>query len=247
MLRHLAARVEGRLPRDDSRDVLDGLGGAAFALGALLTPFLRRARSHWGLDKESVRRTYPGDDLVAEPGWSWTHGVEIAAPAAEVWPWVAQIGADRGGFYSYQWLENLAGCQIRNAERVHSEWAIEKGQTLLLHPAPSAPRLIVADLVPGHYFVAHAPADAAARQSGQGRVSWLFLIEPLGPERCRFISRYRCSKDVATRLAFGPALMEPIVFAMDRRMLLGLKERAERARRLAAEPLRTTPSSRMAS
>jgi hypothetical protein len=60
-------------------------------------------------------------------------------------------------------------------------------------------------------------------------VSWLFFVEPLGAGRCRFISRYRCatSSDLRSRIALGPTLVEPIGFAMDRRMLLGLKERAE--------------------
>jgi hypothetical protein len=62
-------------------------------------------------------------------------------------------------------------------------------------------------------------------------VTWLFLLEPLDAERCRFISRYRCatSDDLATRLQYGPTLVEPIGFAMDRRMLLGIKQRAEHA------------------
>jgi hypothetical protein len=62
-------------------------------------------------------------------------------------------------------------------------------------------------------------------------VTWLFLVEPLGQERCRVISRYRCatSDDFATRLQFGPTLVEPVSFAMDRRMLQGIKARAERA------------------
>jgi hypothetical protein len=75
--------------------------------------------------------------------------------------------------------------------------------------------------------------DEQARALGKAwtAVSWLFLVEPLGENRCRFISRYRadCSEDVATKLAFGPTLVEPVGFAMDRRMLLGVKERAERA------------------
>ena len=49
-----------------------------------------------------------------------THAITIRAPVEEVWPWLAQIGQDRGGFYSYEWLENLAGCEMRNADRVHS-------------------------------------------------------------------------------------------------------------------------------
>lgn len=232
MLRHLAARVEGRLPRDDGRDVVAGVGGAAIMLAALLTPFLRRARNHWGLDEEAASRLYPGDELVPEPDWSWTHAVEIDAPAARVWPWVAQVGAERGGFYSYQWLENLLGCEIRNAEAVHPGWEVKVGQSLVLHPGPRAPRLLITAVEPGHYFVSHAPAEEAARDLGEtwSSGSWLFLLEPLGESRCRFISRYRAvgSHDVAARLAFGPTLLEPIGFAMDRRMLLGVKERAER-------------------
>jgi hypothetical protein len=233
MLRHLAERAEGRLPRDDYRDVLEGVGGASIMFAVFLSPFLRRARAHWGLDEATAARSYPGDDLVAEPRWSWTHGVEIDAPVASVWPWIAQIGADRGGFYSYQWLENIVGCNVRNAETAHPEWEAQIGQALVLHPDPKAPRLEIVAVERGRHVLAQGRADDEARAAGKPwtAVSWLFLVEPLGRDRCRFISRYRaaCSQDLATRLAFGPTLVEPVGFAMDRRMLLGVKERAERA------------------
>jgi hypothetical protein len=62
--------------------------------------------------------------------------VEIDAPAAVVWSWVAQIGQDRGGLYSYAWLENLAGCRMRNADRVHPEWQPTRSRRAVsLHPA----------------------------------------------------------------------------------------------------------------
>ena len=133
-LRHLAARAEGRLPRDSTRDMLAGVGGATVATLALLTPFLRERRSHWGLDSKMAAREYPGDHLIAEPRWSWTHGVEIEASPDVVWPWIAQLGADRAGFYSYQFLENIAGCELRNAESIHPEWALRPGDALVLHP-----------------------------------------------------------------------------------------------------------------
>lgn len=159
--------------------------------------------------------------------------MEIEAPAPSVWPWVAQIGADRAGFYSYQWLENLVGCGVRNAETIHPEWAVTAGQPFILHRSPEAPRMQVTMVEPGRYFVAHAPEDAYARASGGtwAAASWLLLVEPLGERRCRFISRYRVaySDDLRTRLTFGSALVEPVGFTMDRRMLLGTKERAERA------------------
>jgi hypothetical protein len=91
---------------------------------------------------------------------------------------------------------------------------------------------------PGRHVVAFARADEQARALGNAwaAASWLFFVEPLGENRCRFISRYRaaCSEDIATRLAFGPSLLEPVGFAMDRRMLLGVKERVERAERQVA-------------
>jgi len=227
-LRNLARRAEGRLPRDDWRDVLEGLSGAAVMIAGFATPFLRGARSHWGLDAAAAARVYPGDAIVATPAWSWTHGVEIDAPPEAVWPWIVQIGADRAGFYSYQWLENLAGCNLRNAETVHPEWSSRGG--LLLHPG--MPALEVAEIADGQWFVAHAPA---ATGETWVETTWLFFVEPLPNGRARFISRYRCacSDDVATRLKFGPALLEPIGFAMDRKMLLGVKARAERAGRPA--------------
>lgn len=220
-----------RPPRDDLRDVLRGLGGAALMTAAFLTPFLRKARNHWGLDETTAARAYPGDELVRAPRWTWTHGVEIAAPSASVWPWIAQIGADRAGFYSYQWLENLAGCRLRNAEVVHPEWTLAVGSALVLHPDPKAPRLEVVALEPERYFVAYGRPDDEARALKKPWIaaSWLFFIEPLGDERSRLVSRYRVaySDDLATRMALGPTLLEPVGFAMDRRMLLGVKELVE--------------------
>lgn len=238
-LRNLKLRVEGQLPRDDLRDVAEGISGAAVMLVAFASPFVRSPRAHWGLDAKTAARSYPGDDLVAEPRWGWTHGIEIDTDAASVWPWVAQVGADKAGFYSYQWLENLVGCNIRNAETIHPAWQAKVGEDLVLHPDPKAPRLQITAVEAGHCLVAFAKPDETARSQGKpwGAASWVFVVEALSEHRCRLISRYRvaCSDDLATRLAFGPALLEPIGFAMDRRMLLGVKERAERVARSKRE------------
>jgi hypothetical protein len=233
-LRNLAARVEGREETEDWRDAFEGIGGAAAILFALLTPHLRDKRSHWGLTAEEAARAYPGDDLVADPEWSWTHAVEIEAPAPVVWPWVAQIGADRAGFYSYQWLENLAGADLVNAERIHPEWQVCKGDELVVHR--QLPPLVVDRVEPGHWFVAHAASPVVS-------VTWLFLVEPMGERHCRLVSRYRCrtkSEEFAAHAVFGPWISEPLGFAMDRRMLLGIKTRAERTvreRRSIREPV----------
>jgi hypothetical protein len=214
-------------------------------VAALLTPFSRGRRAIWGAGAEGAARRYPGDELVPEPRWGWTHAIQVEAPAADVWPWVTQIGADRGGFYSYEWLENIIGCQVRNAAEIHPEWAAREGGELRLHP--KAPPLRIVSVQPGRALVAYMPPVHTLSDAGQGKsplpagsarsrdrwmtASWLFLVERYGPARCRVISRYRCgtSDDLSSRLQFGPAIVEPVSFAMDRRMLIGIRQRAERA------------------
>ena len=227
----LDERAEGRLQRDGWRDVLDGVSGTAIIAAALATSPWRGRRAHWGLSEADANRPHPGDELVPSPTWGWTHGVEIAVPAERVWPWVAQIGANKAGFYSYQALENLAGCNVRNAETVHRDWEARPGGELRLHP--KMPPLSIVAMERGRYFVALAPVDESARAEGRpwAAASWLFFVEPLGPARCRVVSRYRvqCSEHLVSRLSYGAMLLEPIGFAMDRRMLLGIRARAEGA------------------
>jgi len=229
------------LARTSFSDVVEGAIGAAGMLFDLATPFLRPARSHWGLGPADAAREFPGDALVPDPVLSWAHGVEIDAPPEAVWPWVAQIGQNKGGFYSYQFLENLAGCGVVNADRIHDEWQHpDSGEGLKLHRA--SPGLPIAAMEDGRWFVAHASFDPStgapsSPEPANGRpfvnASWRFLVEPLSAGRSRFVSRFRCAYEhatLATRLAFGPYLVESIGFVMDRRMLLGVKERVERAR-----------------
>ena len=196
---------------------------------AAATPFLRRRRGAWTPGTGAEEGPYPGDERIPEPRWGWTHAIEIAAPAEEVWRWVAQIGADRGGFYSYTWLENLVGCGVRDAERIHPEWQARAGDRLVLHP--SGPPFEIVEAEPGRHLLVFGAPDEEARAAGRpwAAASWLLLTQALDPERTRLVSRYRSagSGDLRTRLAMGPALMEPIGFAMDRRMLRGIRRRAE--------------------
>lgn len=239
---------------DGWHDVAEGAVGLAVMTAALLTPFSRGRRVRWGAGGQAVARRYPGDELVPQPRWGWTHAVQVQAPAADVWPWVAQIGADRGGFYSYQWLENIIGCQVRNAAEIHPEWAAREGGELRLHP--KAPPFRIVSVQPGRALVTYMAPVPSLSDAWQGepphpggparargrwmRASWLFLVEPAGPARCGVISRYRCdtSADLSSRLQFGPAIVEPVSFAMDRRMLIGIKQRAEQAK---DKPLASAP------
>ena len=101
--------------------ILAGVAIAAYIVG--VRPWHRR----WGATPEEVTRPLPGDGLVAEPVTSATHAITIGAPAGAIWPWLVQLGQNRGGFYSYEWLENLAGCQMRNTDRNHPRAATPPG------------------------------------------------------------------------------------------------------------------------
>jgi hypothetical protein len=217
----------------DWRDVLDGVVGAAGIVLNLLTPFLRSVRSHWGLDRSLTERHHPGDDLVADPKWGWTHAIEVEAKPEDVWGWLAQVGADRAGFYSYQWLENLVGCELENASEIRSEWEHQLGDELILHP--ELPGLKVVELERSRYFVALGdpaadPSTTAPNETEAVRFSWLFMLEPVSADRTRVISRVRSDypEGLSSAVKYGPYFTESIGFVMDRRMLLGIKARAER-------------------
>lgn len=163
----------------------------------------------WGSTKDEMDRSYLGDEHVPEPGVEITQAITIEAPVADVWPWLAQLGQDRGGFYSYEWLENLAGCRMTNADQIHLDWQKrEIGEEVVLHPLNG---LRVTVFEPGRAL---------------GLEGWgLFLLEPIDDERTRFIARGRIPKGAAT--LFYEGLFELPHFIMQRRMLLGIKTRAE--------------------
>ena len=218
-----------------SKGIGEGIEGAAFIVAALITPFLRCWRARWGATDEEVRRTLPGDEMVPHPKWGWTHAVSIRASAAEVWPWLVQIGQGRGGFYSYEYLENLIGCDIHNADRVIPEFQhLQVGDSIRLHPR--MPAYPVAIVEPERALVLNARADTQTGKTFELtdklpekyiNSSWMWFLDD-NEWPTRLISRGRGDyRGLANALGFGPCLMEPINFAMDRKMLLCIKQRAE--------------------
>jgi hypothetical protein len=165
----------------------------------------------WGATDGELEAPLPGDDLVPDPAGRPTRAVTIDAPVEDVWPWLAQIGQDRGGFYSYEWLENLAGCRMANADRIHPEWQHrDVGETVRLHPATG---LKVQLFEPGRALALEGWGAFVVRDAGEGRT--------------RLIARNQRPQGLAG--AAYAALLELPHFVMERRMLLGIKERAERA------------------
>ncbi len=218
--------------------IMAGIEGAFIALGAFLTPFLRARRNRWGLSQAEADRAYPADKFVINPRWGFTHGIHIAAPADAVWPWVVQIGQDKGGFYSYELLENLVGCQMVNADRIVPEWQeLHVGDTFKVHPEAGIQIVLVE---PGRSFAAQMAMNLDTEEifdPAQGlpekymNLCWLFYVEPLEDGSSRFISHWQVeyTPSLKSYLMFGPLIVEPVAFTMDRKMLLGVKQRVETA------------------
>ncbi len=201
---------------------------AAIVLRPLVLPRLRR----WGATAAEVQRALPGDDLVPQPRAGYTQAITIRAPVEAVWPWLAQMGQGRGGFYSYELLENLVGCDIHNADQVLPEFQeLKAGDGIRLHP--KVPALPVALLEPQRALLLHG-AEPIGRQPDGAEPSeyfattWLFYVEARGDGTTRLISRYRLgyTPRFGSDLAYR-GFVEPISAVMQRRMLLGIRERVQ--------------------
>lgn len=203
----------------------------ALFLGAfnIVTPFLRPWRRRWGTQGDEARRTLPGDDLIPQPIWHATHAVYIRATPMQVWPWLVQIGDKRGGMYSYVALENLSGCTMFDVDRIIPEFQhLAPGDSISLHP--QIPALPVVTAEPGRCLLLGGPAEYNPIFKAAVGVTWLFCLDEQPDGTTRLLARWRATypPTLMMRLSFGTPLIEPIHFTMERKMLLGIKARAER-------------------
>jgi hypothetical protein len=176
----------------------------------------------WGATDEELNMALPGDELVPDANLTATRAVTVETGTDGVWPWIAQLGQGRGGFYSYDFLENLVGLDIHSAERIVPEWqGIDVGDEVKFHPEGGMTAAVVE---PGRALVLRGgmpgtpPFDFA----------WAFVVreQPDGTTRLVVRERYRYLR------WWAPLVVEPVEFislVMSRRMLRGIKERAERA------------------
>jgi hypothetical protein len=224
---------EVRMPKKST--VLKTVGGLAAAIASAVAAYTFVARPwhlRWGAAKNEVQRSLPGDELVPVPQLNATHAVTIRATAAQVWPWLAQIGQGRGGFYSYDWIENLMGLDIHNTSRIlpeHQE--LKVGDTIPL--APDGFGVPVAICEPGKTLVLHGdtrkdPGAIPTMNPGDFMtVSWGFYLFEQGGQT-RLVERWRADwNPSAQNWLFMHVFMEPGAFLMERKMLLGIKQRAE--------------------
>ena len=226
---------EQRRSRFTLLQAMEGVEGVFIIIAAYLTLFLKPLRDRWGLSYKEANTTFPGDHLVPQPRSEFVHAIEIDAPARMVWPWIAQIGQGRGGFYSYEALENIFGLQIYNSDKVLPEFQQPKiGDLIPFGPKDAYPIVICehgkAMAIENWYDLNKNSVYNQALESPMNylHLSWLWMVEPLGEHRSRFISRNRVdySPSFKNRLLLG-LLGEPVVFAMDRKMCYGIKRRAE--------------------
>lgn len=203
MKRSLTGRIAGGLVVS---------GAAAIATYALT----RRRLLNWGATRAEVEGAQPGDDRVADANYVSTRAVTIQARPSEIWPWLAQMGYRRGGLYSYDWLDRIFGyLDGPSADAILPEYqSIKAGDLIPLGRGPSWP---VVEAVTERSLVLEPIA---------GKVTWSFSLVPID-DGTRLVTRVRFHVEprVADRVMM--AVIDPAAFMMTRRMLVGIKRRAE--------------------
>jgi hypothetical protein len=194
---------------------------------AAYTLLARRWQLRWGTTDKESEEQLPGDDLIENADITATRAITIRASAGQVWPWIAQLGQGRGGFYSYDFLENLVGCDIRSADRIVPEWQdVEVGDEVRFAPAVG---LAVASLEQGRSLVLRGGVPIGNTPAPYDS-TWAFVLrdEPSKTTRLLVRERYAYTRPWA-RLIVEPT--EVLSFVMSQKMLRGIKDRAERSLR----------------
>jgi hypothetical protein len=209
--------------------IATSLGVAGYILG--VRPRLMR----WGATPAEAAAPLPGDDLVKDARLQFTRAVTIRTPVSRVWPWLVQMGAGRGGLYTYDALENAIGLGIHSSDRILPEFQqLKVGDIIPLHPDGGVPvRLLEPEAVLGlggtmNYYTGAISPPGAPAPDKKLELSWTFILRPLDERTTRLVSRTRFGY---TSTALGLALrvlLEPIQLLMERKMLLGIRDRAQR-------------------
>jgi hypothetical protein len=224
-------RKRSRPARWLPRVVLGAIGGLGYYTFALRPRLL-----HWGASPDEADAPLPGDDLVPDAAYVTTRAVTVKAKAEAVWPWLVQLGQGRGGFYTYDLLEQMVGTDIRSADQILPDLQhLAVGDTIrlspvggpkvaLLQPAGALVLFDTMDVRSGR-SIAHEPPNWWAMYW-----TWSFILRPLPDGTTRLLVRTRANLRPPVLLALaGPFLLEPVHWLMERGMLLGIKHRTERA------------------
>lgn len=215
--------------------MMKNLLGAIQVGGTLIaSPLLRGWYNRWGATQAELQQALPGDELVPNPQLGYTRAITIHAPVKKTWPWLAQLGQGRGGFYSYDGLENLIGCNIHSVEQINPEWQDPQPGGLIRMGPAGYPSFAIVSIDPPHALVL-VSADpqtgqpvtwADQKDKGYSIATWQFALQPGDAGATRLLVRQRLS--YSSDLSLPWRLTEPVSFVMERQMLLGIRQRAER-------------------
>lgn len=207
---------------------------AAVGVTAMYRRELRPWMYAWGADDAEITATLPGDEFLAAGTARTTRALTIDAPVRFVWPWLVQMGEDRGGFYSYSLLERMVGATIHNANTVRPEWQeLHVGDTVwLARRYGDGARQVVAAVESESHLVLVSPADFERVQRGEkASGAWAFCLR---------------RQNAWTRLlvrgsggAIGHPAFDIAHFVMEQTMMRGIRDRAQRHRRDAGEDYMT--------
>ena len=200
----------------------EGLGALAIAGCILTSPLTRSWYSKWGATSAEVQMALPGDDIVPNPVLQSTRAISIDATADKILPWLVQMGQGRAGLYTYERLENLVGCDMHNADRIIPEYQeIKVGDKVRLVPEGSDLYFTVSAIEPGRAMILGGDNPPT---------TWGFILVPSGGKSTRLIARWRQGYEPTPgNVIMWRLITDPITFVMERKMLQGIKVRAEYA------------------
>jgi hypothetical protein len=181
---------------------------------------IRRWTGHWGATSSDLTRVMPGDGLVVDPTFSYTTAILVNARPEHIWPWLVQMGYQRGGLYSYDWLDRLFGF----LDRPSATRALPEFQHLAVGDAIPLPR---GRRWPVAVIEANRALVLDMRNMDGFDWVWQFGLYPVDENRTRLVSRSHVRPLSVWATLFSACVIEPAGFFMTRRMLLGLKQRAE--------------------
>lgn len=194
---------------------------------------LRPWHIHWGAESSEVDAALPGDNIAPAPSTEVTRAITINAPASAIWPWLLQIGQEKAGLYSYEWLENLIGCDIHNFYHVEPAWQDTKvGDTVRMGPK-GYPLFKVAEVIPNHALILQA---ADPETEALAPASWAFILDEQPDGTTRLITRSRNQYEpTVLNFVIWRVFTEPVQFIMEQKMLRTIKTLVES--NPAAEPV----------
>jgi len=223
--------------------------GMAIAYGLQL----REQSRSWGVASGDAANELAGDDLVADPDHVDTRSLSIDAAAGDVWPWIAQLGYGRGGWYSYAPIDRPwspgGGSPGSSADSILPEYqdldvgdivpthrsggfeakVVEADEALVLYLDDTMVREQLQQSVAEHAEGDEETSEAVSRMENMPafRLSWAFILEPEGGGSTRLIERFRVHMDLTDQQRMGLPFMGLGVFALMRSQMLGIKQRVE--------------------